>query len=806
MRAQTGSPRRATESRRSVLAWRAFDAIRSARWPSYHRAGAAARIDVPAPRDAAGALSAQRLGADYTGVVDLAGDGSAAASKSSPKACPKCSASYPPDALYCALDGSLLAGAPSGASANDPYIGREIAPGIEIRQLVGAGSMGRVYRGFQKGIERDVAVKILHRELSASPGVVARFHREAKVASHLAHPHVVHILLLGQLADGAMYIVMEYLDGLSLQSVLVASGGAIPLTRALHVTLAICAAAGEAHAKGVVHRDLKPENVMLVTRGDDPDFVKVLDFGIARLNWGDPSMGSGAGLIFGSARYISPEGAQGDAVGPPADVYAIATMLYQMLAGQTPFDARQAVGLLVQQIHDPAPPLQSIGRALYVPDRVAAVVMRNLAKRPEERAPNARDFGRELLDAALSIGLSARDVLTHPGIAGGRDGNRSFPPSDARPPARTERPEPESSTLLDATMDDRRQPVQPPAGPPSPRSERPAPASPSPSSARSGLSVGIVTAPGGTRGSTHAPSFAGPPTSARSPGSRHPVARLSMLLACMALGLAAAAGIASRVGWPSARRGASSGLDSTLARANDALLRERWDEPPTDNLRDITEDGLSRWPNEPQLLRIRSLACNDIVKAARAKRDEGNFGEALHIAKLANRFDPSDDAAQKLAGELESQSIDAPVDSVPPLVGVRSATAALAAASSVGVQIDALRPKANVGQPTVLSAHVTGLSGARGGKVEGASFRVLGPGGSEGVELDAVEDGSGVFRGTFTFAKEGRYEVTFGGRVNGAPVRAARSFVVTSSRLAGSSSSGAAKVAPAAPQASAKWL
>src|SRR5206468_6133905 len=141
------------------------------------------------------------------------------------------------------------------------------------------------------------------------------------------------------------------LDGLSRQSALAAAGGSMPLPRAMHVAMQLCDASGEAHAQGVVHRDLKPENVMLVHRADDPDYVKVLDFGIARMNWGETSMATAAGLIFGTARYISPEGAQGNAVVPASDVYSIGTLLYQMLSGRTPFDGDQAVGLLVQQIH-----------------------------------------------------------------------------------------------------------------------------------------------------------------------------------------------------------------------------------------------------------------------------------------------------------------------------------------------------------------------------------------------------------------------------------------------------------------------
>src|SRR5262249_61807104 len=125
-------------------------------------------------------------------------------------------------------------------------------------------------------------------------------------------------------------LVMEFLDGISLLSALAAAGTsgdgqALPLPRALHIVLQLCDAVGEAHAQGIVHRDLKPENVMLVRRGDDPDYVKVLDFGIARLDWADRGMATPAGLIFGHAKYISPQGAEGHPVCPPADVDSIAS-------------------------------------------------------------------------------------------------------------------------------------------------------------------------------------------------------------------------------------------------------------------------------------------------------------------------------------------------------------------------------------------------------------------------------------------------------------------------------------------------
>ena len=330
------------------------------------------------------------------------------------KACPSCRARYSADALFCSIDGAPLttfARAVAIEATGDPYVGRELLGHIEIRQLVGLGATGRVYRAFQRGIDRDVAVKILHRELSTNEALVGRFRREAKVASRLAHPNVVQVLLVGELPDGATYIVMEYLAGLSLQSALAAAGGAIPLARALNVTLQICEAAGEAHARGVVHRDLKPDNVMLVQVADDRDFVKVLDFGIARVNWGEPSMTTAPGLIFGTPRYISPEGAKGERVGPQSDVYSIGTILYQMLAGRTPFEAKSAADLLDQRIRDEPPPIHRIAGAAYVPVRVTDVIMRNLSRTPADRAPDARAFARALIEAASLSGLGTADLL-----------------------------------------------------------------------------------------------------------------------------------------------------------------------------------------------------------------------------------------------------------------------------------------------------------------------------------------------------------------------------------------------------------
>ncbi|WP_437726849.1 protein kinase domain-containing protein [Sorangium sp. So ce861] len=348
------------------------------------------------------------------------------------KSCPSCGERYDAGVLYCPRDGTPLASsrksASFGAAERDPYVGLTLGGQIQISHLIGIGSMGRVYRAFQAGIERDVAVKVLHRELSSNAELVSRFHREAKIASRLVHPNVVQVLMTGSIpatADarigGELYLVMEHLDGISLLSALAAAGTAgeseaLPLPRALHIVLQVCDAVGEAHAQGIVHRDLKPENIMLVRRGEDPDYVKVLDFGIARLDWADKAMTTQAGLIFGTAKYISPEGAEGQRVGPPADVYSIATMLYQCLAGRAPFEGDSPVALLVQHTHAPPADLRSIARSSYVPAPIAQVVMQNLAKKPSDRAPDARALGRDLALAVRASGLDPDEIAAQPGL------------------------------------------------------------------------------------------------------------------------------------------------------------------------------------------------------------------------------------------------------------------------------------------------------------------------------------------------------------------------------------------------------
>jgi len=301
---------------------------------------------------------------------------------------------------------STLEAVEAAGSNGDAYLGRVIAGQFRLERLLGSGATSRVYLAEQLGASRHVALKILQRELSRDENAVARLRREATIGGRLRHPNIAQVLMLGNV-DGAAerpgdepFLVLEYLDGTLLSSALERAGGALGVVRAVHVALQLCEAAGEAHDQGIVHRDIKPENLMLVRRGANSDFVKLLDFGTARSDR-DADFATREGAVLGSARYLAPEGAQGGRVGPEADVYAITTLLFQCIAGRTPFEGSNAITILVQQVTAPAPDLRSFSAARDVPAALAELIARNLAKDPLERCPNGRSLGAELRACAF---------------------------------------------------------------------------------------------------------------------------------------------------------------------------------------------------------------------------------------------------------------------------------------------------------------------------------------------------------------------------------------------------------------------
>lgn len=275
-------------------------------------------------------------------------------------------------------------------------LGQVISDRYRIEKVLGEGGMGAVYLAEHTLMRKRVALKLLHPELSDDEEVLARFKREAEAAAHIEHPNVATATDFGKTEDGAFYLVLEYVEGTSLRKAL--EGGALPAARALHIARQIALALERAHAAGIVHRDLKPENVMLVTKGEDADFVKVLDFGIARFDPASHRSGAAAqpltrhGTILGTPEYMSPEQGVGDPAGPPADLYSVGVMLYEMLTGKHPFDATEPMELMSMHILTPVPAMSARAPDVRVEPAVEEIVKKLLEKEPQNRLGNAREL------------------------------------------------------------------------------------------------------------------------------------------------------------------------------------------------------------------------------------------------------------------------------------------------------------------------------------------------------------------------------------------------------------------------------
>ena len=285
----------------------------------------------------------------------------------------------------------------------DALLGTILAGRYRIEQLIGSGGMGAVYRAEHVHMRKAVAVKVLHREMTAFPEVVARFEREAVAAGRIEHPHVVSASDFGQLADGSFYLALEFVEGHSLAK-LVDSTGALQPERALRITRQIAEALHAAHGVGIVHRDLKPDNVMLVVKDGEPDYVKVLDFGIAKIKVEgaaeQPAL-TQIGTVFGTPEYMSPEQARGEAVDARADLYTVGVILYEMLGGVSPFKDNDLVVVLTRHLTADPPPLPA-GLDPMILDLVGLL----LQKSPAERVQTAQAL-IERIDAILGTPSSS---------------------------------------------------------------------------------------------------------------------------------------------------------------------------------------------------------------------------------------------------------------------------------------------------------------------------------------------------------------------------------------------------------------
>ena len=294
----------------------------------------------------------------------------------------------------------------TSTALGDPLIGRVINDRFKVLSIIARGGMGKVYRAEQAPLGRIVALKVLQPNYNGEndPEFHKRFFLEASIVSKLTHPNTVTLYDYGQSSDNVYFMAMEYLEGRTLHRLL-REDAPLEVGRALHILVQACRALREAHGHGVIHRDLKPANLYLVRHDDDPDFVKVLDFGLLKRTDETPEEAlTQTGLFMGSPKYMAPEQIRGERVSPATDIYSLGVILYEMLTGKVPFERASSVNLLMAHVSDPVPSIVEANPLVQVPAAVEEIVYRCLAKRSDERYDTTDDLIAAIKQAGASLG------------------------------------------------------------------------------------------------------------------------------------------------------------------------------------------------------------------------------------------------------------------------------------------------------------------------------------------------------------------------------------------------------------------
>jgi len=324
------------------------------------------------------------------------------------KICPSCKSEYPGGEIFCPNDGARLSrlsqfDGVQPTEEGDPLVGTILNERYDILRQIGEGGMGLVYEAEHVAIEKRVALKVLRDDFSSRPEVVERFKQEAKSASRIGSDHIVDISDFGVTPRGASYFVMELLEGEDLAEVLERQG-TVEISRAADILLQCCKALGAAHAKGIVHRDMKPENIFLTTKDGRPDFVKIVDFGIAKMSDIETEGAPGrkltkTGMIFGTPEYMSPEQAAGKELDHRVDVYALAVIFFEMLSGRVPFIGDTFMGILTQHMFEDPPELHEVNPAASVPEPIVEFIYKGLAKEADHRYQSCDEMAAALRGA-----------------------------------------------------------------------------------------------------------------------------------------------------------------------------------------------------------------------------------------------------------------------------------------------------------------------------------------------------------------------------------------------------------------------
>jgi serine/threonine-protein kinase len=291
-------------------------------------------------------------------------------------------------------------------------IGTDIDGRYRVEDLLGKGGMGAVVRAHHLFMDQAVAIKVLRPTLARDPSAARRFLREARGTLKVESEHAVKVLDFAITDDGLLYMVLELLEGRTVGAE-VYDDGPMPLRRALRIARQVCDALAAAHRVALIHRDLKPDNIMLVRRGGDPDHVKVLDFGLAKVmeHAGNRALSMAAltqgDIVFGTPDYMAPEQALGQTLDGRSDIYALGCTLFEMLTGRPPF-VGQPMAVLADHVRTPPPTLRSLAPSLDIPAEVEALVARCLAKDPAHRPASAEMLAAEIAAVEAKLGVAGR--------------------------------------------------------------------------------------------------------------------------------------------------------------------------------------------------------------------------------------------------------------------------------------------------------------------------------------------------------------------------------------------------------------
>lgn len=308
------------------------------------------------------------------------------------KKCPQCSQTFDDRYSVCPTDNSALV-----MDSSDPMLGRLLDNRYRMTKKIGEGGMGSIYQAVHTEMGRTCAIKLLAPITTGREEALARFKREAKMASRIDNPHAVTIYDFGEAENGLLFLAMEFIDGRPLSGI-ISDHRMLPVDRVVHITNQIAEALAAAHALGIVHRDLKPDNVMVTRKGNDGDYVKVLDFGIAKTVSDDsPDNLTKTGFVLGTPVYMSPEQLLGEKLDGRSDIYSLAIIVYEMLSGKLPFVADNQQAVMMKRITGLPVPLRTA--APQVSEAVERIVMQGLAREPDERVMDVKDFAEALASA-----------------------------------------------------------------------------------------------------------------------------------------------------------------------------------------------------------------------------------------------------------------------------------------------------------------------------------------------------------------------------------------------------------------------